>query len=136
MLLPKSLLIICSQIYKFPEHPPGVHSNMKNRPAEIAQQIQKIESVMHDLELYASARPDDSAFESSAPFCYDTMSFLEWLQWVMFPKTLELIARGMPLPTVCEIHPLAEDEFKLLEQDTDVLLEEILKLDQLFNVAH
>ncbi len=109
---------------------------MKNRPAEIVQQIQKIESVMQDLELYASVCPDGSAFESSAPFCYDTMSFLEWLQWVMFPKTLELIAREMPLPTVCEIHPLAEEEFKLLEQETDALLEEVLKLDQLFNVAH
>jgi uncharacterized protein YqcC (DUF446 family) len=109
---------------------------MKNRPPEIEQQIQNIEAAMQDLELYASARPDDSAFVSSAPFCYDTMSFLEWLQWVMFPKARELIAREMPLPTVCEIHPLAENEFKLLEQETGALLEEILKLDQLFNVAH
>jgi uncharacterized protein YqcC (DUF446 family) len=109
---------------------------MNNRSAEIIQQIQKIESVMKDLELYASVRPEDSAFVSSAPFCYDTMSLLEWLQWVMFPKTRELIAREMPLPTVCEIHPLAEEEFKLLEQETAVLLEEILRLDHLFNVVH
>jgi len=91
---------------------------------------------MQDLELYSHTPPDASAFASSVPFCYDTMSFLEWLQWVMFPKTRELIAKQLPLPTVCEIHPLAEEEFKLLEQETDALLEEIRKLDELFNVAH
>ena len=109
---------------------------MKNRPVLIEQQIRQIETSMQALKLYARIRPDDTAFESSAPFCYDTMSLLEWLQWVMFPKTRELIAREIPLPTVCEIHPLAEEEFKLLDQNTDALLEEILKLDQLFNVAH
>lgn len=91
---------------------------------------------MQELKLYASERPDDSAFESCTPFCYDTMSFLEWLQWVMFPKTREIIIRQQPLPTVCEVHPLAEEEFKLLEQNTDALLEELLKLDRLFNVSH
>ena len=109
---------------------------MKNRPAQIEQQIQLIEARMQELKLYASIRPDDSAFDSSAPFCYDTMSFLEWLQWVMFPKTRELITRQLPLPTVCEIHPLAEEEFKLLTQETDILLNEILTLDKLFNVSH
>lgn len=109
---------------------------MLNRPAQIERQIQQIETMMHEMELYACIRPDDSAFESSTPFCYDTMSFLEWLQWVMFPKTRELIAKQLPLPTVCEIHPLAEEEFKLLDQDTDALLDELLALDRLFNVPH
>jgi uncharacterized protein YqcC (DUF446 family) len=109
---------------------------MTDRPEQIAKQILKIEITMQRLKLYASVRPDDSAFESSTPFCYDTMSFLEWIQWVMFPKTLDLITRNLPLPTVCEIHPLAEEEFKLLAQETDELLEEILQLDRLFNIAH
>jgi uncharacterized protein YqcC (DUF446 family) len=109
---------------------------MTNRPAQIKQQILKIEATMQQLKLYASDRPDDSAFQSSTPFCYDTMSFLEWMQWVMLPKTRELIERDLPLPTVCEIHPLAEEEFKLLVLDTDALLEEILQLDHLFNIAH
>ena len=64
------------------------------------------------------------------------MSLLEWLQWVMFPKTRELIERQRPLPTVCEVYPLAEEEFKLLTVDTNSLLEEIQALDQLFNIKH
>ena len=106
------------------------------RYAEIEAQIQHIELMMQELSLYASERPDASAFESTAPFCYDTMAFLEWLQWVMFPKTRELIAKQLPLPTFCEIHPLAEEEFKLYEENTDELLAEIHKLDELFNVPH
>jgi uncharacterized protein YqcC (DUF446 family) len=109
---------------------------MTDRPAQIAKQIVKIETTMKQLKLYASVRPDDSAFESSTPFCYDTMSFLEWMQWVMFPRTREFISRDLPLPTVCEIHPLAEEDFKLLVQDTDALLDEIQQLDHLFNIRH
>ena len=109
---------------------------MQDRPAQIESQIQRIEDLMREIDLYAYEPPEDSAFDSDVPFCYDTMSFLEWLQWVMFPKTRELIRKQLPLPTVCEIHPLAEEEFKLLQQDTDTLLQEIGVLDQLFNVAH
>lgn len=111
----------------------------KNRPMKYAQietQIQRIEAALHDIDLYGAQRPDDRAFESTNPFCYDTMQFLEWLQWVMFPKTRELLAKNLPLPTFCEIHPLAEEEFKLYPEDTESLLEEIGKLDQLFNVVH
>jgi len=109
---------------------------MINRPAQIEIQIETIERMMQALDLYSSTPPDARAFASSTPFCYDTMSFLEWLQWVMFPKTRELISRKLPLPTVCEIHPLAEEEFKLLAQDTESLLEEIRVLDGLFNISH
>jgi len=109
---------------------------MINRPVQIEKQIYRIERTMQTLDLYSSTPPDAQAFASSTPFCYDTMSFLEWLQWVMFPKTRELISRELPLPTVCEIHPLAEEEFKLLAQDTDSLLEEIQVLDSLFNISH
>ena len=109
---------------------------MQNRPAKIESQIRRIEELMREIDLYAYVPPEKSAFESDVPFCYDTMSFLEWLQWVMFPKTRELIRKQLPLPTVCEIQPLAEEEFKLLDQDTESLLEEIGRLDQLFNISH
>ena len=109
---------------------------MVERTEKIELQIQRIEQRLRDMNLYSEQRPEESAFDSSVPFCYDTMSFLDWLQWVMFPKTRDLIRRELPLPTVCEIHPLAEEEFKLISQETDDLLEEIAALDQLFNVPH
>jgi uncharacterized protein YqcC (DUF446 family) len=110
--------------------------NSKDRLSQIEAQILRIEAAMREINLYTKQRPDESAFTSATPFCYDTMRFLDWLQWVMFPKTRELMAKNLPLPTFCEIHPLAEDEFKLYAEDTDHLLAEILVLDQLFNVSH
>ena len=110
--------------------------NNNSRSAQIELQIQRIEQIMQEKSLYTSERPDEEAFQSSAPFCYDTMAFLQWLQWVMFPRTREMIVKNLPLPTVCEVHPLAEEEFKLIEQETDDLLAEILALDKLFNVCH
>lgn len=109
---------------------------MDERTEKIELQIQRIEQRLRDMNLHSEQRPEESAFDSNVPFCYDTMSFLDWLQWVMFPKTRDLIRRELPLPTVCEIHPLAEEEFKLISQETDDLLEEIAALDQLFNVPH
>ena len=109
---------------------------LTDRSAQIKQQIQRIELMLQELDLYSEQRPDDRAFTSTAPFCYDTMSFLEWLQWVMFPRACEMIDKSLPLPTVCEIHPLAEEEFKLIVAETDTLLAEIRALDRLFNVAH
>lgn len=91
---------------------------------------------MQELSLSSSHPPAPSAFNSSAPFCYDTMTLLEWLQWVMFPRTRELLDKNLPLPTVCEIHPLAEEEFKQYTQNTDTLLSALLKLDNLFNIPH
>ena len=108
----------------------------QDRPAKIEAQIQRIEAAMRDAGVYAEQPPHASAFESSLPFCYDSMSLLEWLQWVMFPRTRDLLKNKRPLPTVCEIHPLAEEEFKLYKQDTATLLQEILKLDKLFNIGH
>ena len=102
----------------------------------LEQVLTDIESELQALDLWEEIPPPAEALMSTVPFCYDTMSFLDWLQWVMFPKTRELISRDLPLPTVCEIHPLAEEEFKLIEQETDALLAEIGALDRLFNVAH
>lgn len=111
-------------------------SNINHRSTKIEAQIQRIETIMQEKLLYARERPDEKAFQSAAPFCYDTMTLLQWMQWVMFPRTREMIDKNLPLPTVCEVHPLAEEEFKLIEQQTDDLLAEILALDKLFNVCH
>ncbi|MEE9448348.1 MAG: YqcC family protein [Arenicellales bacterium] len=110
--------------------------NLQTRPAKIQAQMQHIETMLLEMNLVALKRPTDAAFQSGLPFCYDTMSFIEWLQWVMFPRTRELIDKQLPLPTVCEIHPLAEEECKHIKQDTTRLLASLLTLDQLFNVAH
>ena len=107
-----------------------------SRSTKIETQILRIETIMQEKSLYASERPDEQAFQSAVPFCYDTMTLLQWMQWVMFPRTREMIVKDLPLPTVCEVHPLAEEEFKLIEQETDDLLAEILALDKLFNVSH
>ncbi len=107
-----------------------------DQPNQIEAQICRIEDALRAMNLYTNTPPKPSAFKSSTPFCYDTMSVLEWLQWVMIPKMRTLLMNHSALPTVCDIHPLAEEEFKLIDQPTDSLLAEILVLDQLFNIEH
>ncbi len=104
-----------------------------NSPLEqrVLLQLDSIETEMLKLGLQSNERPSDEAFASTVPFCYDQMLFTEWLQWVLLPKTRDMITQGQPLPTSCDIAPLAEEEFKQIPKDTQKLLALIQGFDTL-----
>ena len=104
-----------------------------SKPQLVLQQINQIEIQLNTLGLINSHPPSDEAMASAMPFAYDQMLFTEWLQWILIPKTRHLAENDLPLPSNCSIHPLAEEEFKTLPQETDSLLAEIKILDQLFD---
>ena len=64
---------------------------------------------------WASERPNASAFQSTQPFCFDTMSFAQWLQFVFMQRLLALVQQQQPLPRLPAgqgISPMAEEFFK------------------------
>lgn len=79
---------------------------------EIHSQLQQIQHVLMQLDLWAAAPPPPSAFESDAPFCIDTMSLAQWLQFVFLPRMQALLDMGAVLPTNVAISPLAEEVYK------------------------
>lgn len=55
--------------------------------------------------------PSQAALRSTEPFAVDSLSFDQWLQWILLPRLNELLARQLPLPTHCAIQPMAEEVY-------------------------
>ena len=66
---------------------------------------------MRRIGLWTAQPPPPAAFASAAPFCYDTMSFGAWLQWVFIPRVHALVDQHGDLPLRSQIAPLAEMTF-------------------------
>jgi uncharacterized protein YqcC (DUF446 family) len=96
----------------------------------VAELVDAIEQEMRRLELWAEEPPPVAAMASRVPFCYDTLKFWQWLQWILVPRMRLVLAGSDPLPAASEIAPLAEVEFRRLSQDTQQLLALIRELDR------
>lgn len=96
----------------------------------IADLLLAIEQEMRRIELWEDTAPPPADLASTLPFCHDTLEFTQWLQWVFLVRMRTLLQSGAPLPTACDIHPLAEHTFLDLPQDTARLLELIGQIDR------
>ncbi len=52
--------------------------------------------------------PSQHALNSKQPFCVDTLSFEQWLQFILIPRLRLMIAQHQPLPSNVKIAPMAE----------------------------
>ncbi len=82
----------------------------------IAKLLNDLTKALQQLQLWSEQTPAAEAFESTAPFCIDRMSFEQWLQFVFIVKMTDLIEQGLPLPQNAKLSPMLE----LVYQDRDV----------------
>jgi len=92
-----------------------------------------LEQEMRQIALWSKDAPPITAMASRTPFCYDTLMFWQWLQWILIPRIRLILADGTTLPTTSDIAPLAEVEFRRLSQDSSRLLELIRVFDRLIS---
>jgi uncharacterized protein YqcC (DUF446 family) len=97
--------------------------------------LHAIEAEMRQLGLWSDTAPSPAALASRTPFCYDTLPFTQWLQWVLLPRMQLILERQDRLPPSSDIWPLAEHEFKKLDIDTGELLRLVRRFDELINRA-
>ncbi len=81
---------------------------MNARHAAVAAALAELEAEMRSLALWEAVAPAAEAFESTVPFCHDTMEFHQWLQWVFVARLRALLDAGAPLPSGSAVAPLAE----------------------------
>lgn len=96
-------------------------------PQRLAGLLDHIEREMKHLELWEQEPPPDRAFRSPNPFCFDTMTPPQWLQWVFIPRMRETLSMGVPLAAPCRVAPAVEVYFEDVGGDSGqlvVLLEE------------
>lgn len=78
---------------------------------QLSQLLKALETELRSQGRWASDPPSDAALLSTQPFAVDTLSFDQWLQWILLPKLHELLVLQMPLPTSCAIAPMAEEVY-------------------------
>ncbi|RWR01761.1 hypothetical protein ED28_12120 [[Pantoea] beijingensis] len=103
-----------------------------SREQQVRQSLLAIEQLLHEQGLWKTQVPEAEAFNSSEPFCVDTMHPLEWLQWILIPRMQALLDSEGPLPKNFAIAPYYD---VALESDTPgrlALLVRLKALDDLF----
>ena len=100
--------------------------------SRVRQQLQLIEALMRQHQLWQESAPQPDAFASTQPFCLDTLSPFEWLQWVLIPRMHALLEGGHALPQAFAVSPYYEMALEATHPARDVMLVELEKLDTLF----
>lgn len=95
--------------------------------------LNHLENELQVLNLWETAAPSDHDLSSSEPFCVDTLSLTQWLQWLLIPRMHALLEGDLPLPNNCNIHPFAIENFKGMPEDCSTLLRVIQQIDQVLS---
>lgn len=97
---------------------------------EIRALLHRMETEMRRIGMWSAQAPPPAAFNSTAPFCHDTMRFENWLQWVFIPRMHALIDQHGELPFRSAIAPLAQMVFAEMH---DVATADLLALIREFD---
>lgn len=99
-----------------------------NKPT--AALLEELTLVLKSLNLWQTQAPSSVALSSNSPFCCDTLSFEQWLQFVFITKISHMINLGQALPNKIALTPMAEESFKHLSAQAKPLLKVINKIDR------
>lgn len=106
-----------------------------NKRVEIAALLIDIEAQIRSQGWWESAPPSPEAMSSQMPFCVDTLSFPQWLQFVLLPRLHHLIVESAELPDRCGIAAMAEVWFEGSGHSGAELIKLLQSLDQLLDLG-
>ncbi len=98
---------------------------------QLLELLDDLEEQLKVLNLWASDHPGEAALNSVAPFCVDTLTFEQWLQFVFLPKMRALLKQGGSLPRAACLLPVAEQVYSGQDQKSRELLLIIDRIDRL-----
>ena len=104
---------------------------MDPRFAELGDQLLLIERELRIRDLWSLEPPEAKALASCEPFCIDTLSFEEWLQWIFLPKMKLIIERNQALPATSGILAMAEMVYQGRSAQMAGLLQTLRAFDEL-----
>ncbi|MFV8570904.1 YqcC family protein [Marinobacter sp. SBS5] len=101
--------------------------------SNVADSLLQIEVELRGLGAWQEEPLPVEAFESTQPFCLDTMSFTQWLQFVFVARMKLLLEAGQPLPSVSGIAPMAEEYFRGRTESGAKLIQTLAHMDSLLS---
>ena len=81
----------------------------------------KIEQELRSLGASQSQPPPEKAFESQSAFFADTMSFYQWLEFVLVPRIREIVAKRGRFPSESQVGAYAVRELDGLDEASDLI---------------
>lgn len=87
---------------------------------------------MQSLQLWTNLNPDPELFNSTMPFCVDTMPVEQWLQFVFIPRMRVIVMRELPIPKAAGIKDYAEECYKDNLTRVMPLLDVLAQFDRFF----
>ena len=100
---------------------------------EVAEVLIDIEAQLRQLGLWDKIPPSTEALASEQPFCVDTLTLPQWLQFVFLPTIYKMLEEGAPLPDRCGIAPMAEEFFRGSGLSYESLIELLEDIDELLS---
>jgi len=91
----------------------------------------KLEQALRAQGQWQPEPPPQQALASQLPFCYDTLEFNQWLQWVFLPRLNTLVEANAALPSESAIYEYAEEVYQGTEYNTVDLLRAIKLFDEM-----
>ncbi|BFM17851.1 YqcC family protein [Maricurvus nonylphenolicus] len=100
---------------------------------EVNDVLQALEQDLKTLGLWEVEAPPAEHLASQQPFCIDTLTFSQWLQFVFLNRMQALVDEQLPLPAQCGIAPMAEEYFKPMALDASVLIQRLETIDRVLS---
>lgn len=107
---------------------------MHDIPNRIADVLLEVEATLRLSGKWEEQRPPAKALASSLPFCVDTLTIEQWLQWVFLPRMKGILESNKPLPTQSGIFSYAQECFNKPDYAAAGLLSLIKRFDELIAI--
>lgn len=108
---------------------------MSDQYHHLASVLIDLEYEMRRLMLWSEQRPSQEALTSEEPFCVDTLTFAEWLQFIFIERMRLILEQRLPLPEKCGIAPMAEESFKHHGESVRPLITHLMAIDRVLSLS-
>ncbi len=101
----------------------------------IAEVLIDIEAQLRQLGMWDKIPPSSHALLSTEPFCVDTLTLPQWLQFIFIPTIYKMLEEQEELPERCGIAPMAEEFFRGTGLAIGELVASLERMDELLSAA-
>jgi len=101
--------------------------------SSLADCLHCIEQQLRELGWWTQSPPNEQALLSQEPFCIDTLTFEQWLQWVLLPRMRIMLEEQAVLPRQSAIAEMADVVYVEQLGQTVALRRAIKQFDRLLN---